>query len=182
MANLETRLVNRRERVRIKAIARVIQQLNDKCFITPTNCWEWTGSNNGNGKDKRGMAFINGKSIQVHALSAAIFLGHSKNSRENILHICDNPICFNPDHLIIGTQKENVLDSFDKGRRIKRQGELNGRSKLKEQDVKKIIELRKSGLTYSVIAKDFNITISTAHRICTRGGWGQDKGVLNGKT
>jgi hypothetical protein len=33
-----------------------------------------------------------------------------------IRHTCDNKKCINPAHLIIGTQKENLQDCFDRGR------------------------------------------------------------------
>lgn len=33
-----------------------------------------------------------------------------------ILHSCDNPLCYNPNHLKTGTAKDNVLDAVSKGR------------------------------------------------------------------
>ena len=33
-----------------------------------------------------------------------------------VMHTCDNPGCFNPNHLRIGTQSENIRDSVTKGR------------------------------------------------------------------
>ena len=32
------------------------------------------------------------------------------------MHACDNPPCFNPDHLVIGTQKDNMAAAAAKGR------------------------------------------------------------------
>ena len=34
-----------------------------------------------------------------------------------VLHSCDNRSCFNPAHLSVGTQKENIQDAEAKGRR-----------------------------------------------------------------
>jgi len=33
-----------------------------------------------------------------------------------VMHTCDNPGCFNPNHLVIGTQSDNVQDCMSKGR------------------------------------------------------------------
>lgn len=33
-----------------------------------------------------------------------------------IMHLCDTPRCINPKHLQLGTQKENMLDAWNKGR------------------------------------------------------------------
>lgn len=33
-----------------------------------------------------------------------------------VRHICDNPPCINPDHLIEGTQKDNINDAVERGR------------------------------------------------------------------
>ena len=35
---------------------------------------------------------------------------------EVVMHTCDNPPCYNPDHLVGGTHKENAIDKERKGR------------------------------------------------------------------
>lgn len=56
------------------------------------------------------------------------------------LHKCDNPSCVNPDHIFLGTKKDNMADCKSKGRMASVVGVLNPRRKLTESDVLKIKE------------------------------------------
>lgn len=42
-----------------------------------------------------------------------------------VRHTCDVPKCINPDHLILGTQKDNMQDAVNRGRIAKRHGKLS---------------------------------------------------------
>lgn len=33
-----------------------------------------------------------------------------------VRHSCDNPPCINPEHLLVGTSKQNAYDAFERGR------------------------------------------------------------------
>ena len=57
-------------------------------------------------------------------------------SEDVIRHTCDNPPCINPEHLRLGTAIDNVRDRVEKGRSAI--GSDNGRSKLTEEQVKRI--------------------------------------------
>jgi len=35
-----------------------------------------------------------------------------------VMHSCDNPPCVNPMHLRVGTQSENIIEAFIKGRKF----------------------------------------------------------------
>lgn len=92
---------------------------NATSFIThnrydpDTGCWNWTGGKSTFGYgSKRYM----GKNEHVHRLSAHFYLGYDLNSDLCVLHSCDNPMCFNPKHLFIGTKKDNSKDMASKGR------------------------------------------------------------------
>jgi hypothetical protein len=74
-----------------------------------TGCWRFLGSQDGRGY---GQMNINKKIIKVHRLSASIFLNYNLNSHLQINHKkeCKYRDCWNPDHLYIGTQSQNVND------------------------------------------------------------------------
>lgn len=76
------------------------------------SCWLWNGT-----KDKKGYGQTNiaSKKISAHRLSYILFKGSIEEDKF-ICHSCDNPSCVNPDHLWIGTHKDNMKDMHDKGR------------------------------------------------------------------
>lgn len=74
---------------------------------------------------------------------------------EVVLHTCDNPSCVNPEHLIIGTSKQNSQDMVSKNRQAK--GEKAGSAKLTKAQV---IEIRtyKNKLPSRKVAVLFSIS------------------------
>lgn len=83
-----------------------------------------------------------------------------------IRHTCDNPLCINPDHLIVGTEQDNSNDCVARGRTAK--GEANGRSKLSEQDV---IEILKSNESISSLARKYGVGRTAIKMILLRKNW-----------
>jgi len=65
--------------------------------------------------DGYGLLWIEGRSVRVHRF---IWEHHNGTIPEGMVvcHRCDNPPCHNPDHLFLGTQKENMIDCASKGR------------------------------------------------------------------
>ena len=77
-----------------------------------------------------------------------------------VRHTCDNPKCVNIDHLILGTIQDNISDREARGRTSRAprtNGEINGMSKISENDVLKIRSLRNK-LPQTKIAKLFGIS------------------------
>ena len=80
-------------------------------------CWMWTGGTTGNGY---GKFKLNGKSLNAHRFSYEHFKGAISKGMV-VRHRCayehgdnDNRRCVNPDHLEVGTQKENLAEGYNK--------------------------------------------------------------------
>jgi len=95
-------------------------------------CWEWAGAKK-NSKSGYGCLWDNEskKSRLVHRISYELANGQIPDGNI-VMHICDNPKCVNPAHLVIGTHKLNGEDKARKGRSARNifLGEQNPRSKL----------------------------------------------------
>lgn len=83
-------------------------------LITDAGCWEWTRSRTEHGY---GRISWRGKPRKVHRVIAHLLHGLDLDDPEQkALHHCDNPSCFNPKHIYVGSQSANVADMMNRGR------------------------------------------------------------------
>jgi DNA-binding CsgD family transcriptional regulator len=122
-------------------------------------CWTWIGS-----CDRKGYGQLKVSSVyrKAHRISWELHYGPIPGGL-CVLHHCDNPPCVRPDHLFLGTNHDNVIDSMIKGRRA--QGEHNGNGKLTTKQVEEIRLYIAQGVTHRAIAKHLNIASSTVSNI-----------------
>lgn len=129
-------------------------------------CWKWKGSWSGGYPQLN----VNKKNIKAHRASYLINVNEIPN-RMLVLHKCDNRECCNPDHLFIGTQKDNMRDMINKGRSNNVRGEECSFSKLKINDVLKIKLMIKNGILLSNICKIYNVSHTLIRKIKNNKVW-----------
>lgn len=122
--------------------------------ISESGCWEWLGRLNRGGY---GQIKHNAKLVSVHRASYVLWIG-TIPSGLCVCHVCDNRRCFNPAHLFVGTQAENIQDRDRKGRGNSAgnlpRGAAHRCAKLSEEAVRFILS---SDMTNAELARRFGV-------------------------
>ena len=128
-------------------------------------CWIWSAYKIPSGY---GQLWCDGKNRRAHRVSYELHKGDIPEG-VCVLHRCDTPSCVNPEHLFLGTHKDNVDDKVSKGRQAR--GSTNGNSKLTEDDIVIIKRRLAIGESHRSIAIDFNVSSTTITDINTGKIW-----------
>lgn len=158
--------------------------------IKENGCWEWKKFKNPLGygmvKDYENRTQEIGnsqKNIFVHRLSYKIF---KENPPKNkfVCHTCDNPSCCNPEHLFLGSPKDNARDALRK-KRLNLDGLTFRLSKGGKSPASKLepflSEIRESILKeerIAEIAERYNVSPQTIYSIKHGKTWKEDYGKL----
>jgi hypothetical protein len=103
------------------------------------------------------LAYCKAKNIDIKEIDGLI-----------VMHTRDNPPCVNPEHLMLGTNRDNIDDRDFKNRQAK--GEEHGQSKLNPEDVLRIIDAVKFK-SQREVGKLFGINQSQVSRIVRGKRW-----------
>jgi hypothetical protein len=129
-------------------------------------CWIWRGRTVAG----YGAIQVGGKPVFAHRLAYAIRYGRVP-PRVIVRHVCDNPLCVNPTHLRVGSQRENISEARARGRVISELpfGEGHPSSKFSDAEVKHLRDLYASGkFTQQELALRYGVRQSTISLICSK--------------
>jgi hypothetical protein len=139
-----------------------------------SGCWIWTGATNSCGY---GDIWATTRLERAHRVSW--FFAHGPIPEGKlVLHKCDNPPCVNPDHLFLGTHRDNTQDMFKKNRANKVRGEGHPLTFFTEDQV---IELRRrygAGEDIKLLAKEFNTTRDSIYPAVSGRTWKHLPGAI----
>lgn len=139
----------------------------EKFQIKKDGCWLWSGNTDGKGygtlSNRNGAKFSPEK---AHRVSYEKKYGNIPKGL-NVCHKCDNPECTNPDHLFLGTQKQNMMDCSMKGRLNKKSlNNLAHERKLTEIQVEEISKINfikpfgpRVGRSKNSVAAEYGVSV-----------------------
>lgn len=94
-------------------IEKIIERFHKNYTKVDSGCWEWNKSRN-----PKGYGYF--QVLSEGLAHRASYRLHNLNCPRGkvVMHSCDNPPCVNPDHLSLGTIKDNNQDRHFKGRTV----------------------------------------------------------------
>ena len=145
-------------------------------------CWLWTGSK----RNKGYGAFVWSYRDMVIQGRAHRFSWELVNGKIPkglcCLHKCDNPSCVRPDHLWIGTKKDNNADMVAKNRHVPggthcgsfgkwKRGACHHNAKLTHEIVYEIRKDHSTGMGYIRLGKKYGISMTCARKVVKNITW-----------
>ncbi len=153
--------------VRERFYAKVSPEPNSGCHL-------WAGSIRTRG---HGQFYLRGARggalIGAHRLAWMLERGELK-STDFVCHRCDLPYCVNPDHLFLGSQRDNMHDCVTKGRFGNRAGERHYHVLTDAA----VLEIRRSQEPASVFARRFGVSKTCINAARSGVTWAHLPGVV----
>lgn len=127
-------------------------------------CWLWTGAKAAHGYGR--VQLERTRTLRgAHRVAWELTYGTIPEGEGYhgwcVCHHCDNPSCVNPEHLFLGTQRDNVRDMVEKGRKVKSagRGERHWSARLTREQVIAARGMHTLGITMDSIANAWGVGI-----------------------
>jgi len=165
--------VGKREDVILESLGdRAQAYILERVDVRDDGCWMWQRQVNKSGYGRVGRSLgqpIGRVRCRAHRLSYRAFVGAIPKGM-HVCHRCDVRACVNPEHLFVGTDRDNMADMVAKGRSAR--GVRHPSSKLDPDKVRTIFRMRAAGETKTGIAEAFDLTAPNVHAVLLRRTWG----------
>lgn len=142
----------------------------DRSVSKSDGCWDWTGARTAAGY---GHFYIRGQHFYAHRLSFELNVGSIAVGLV-VCHRCDRPSCVRPDHLFLGTDKDNSDDKIRKGRLVMppvRKGADHHSARLSADNVRSIRSSFACGESGRALASRFGVSASAVSAIVRGRTW-----------
>jgi hypothetical protein len=138
-------------------VAKLVKRIFNKIEITGgfVGCWLWRGSLSTHGK--HGRIKVNGKVCKVHRVMYSLVKGPCPNELV-VRHMCHESRCCNPFHLALGTISDNVADSVEARRHVRR---------FSDTEVENIRLDAWKGASYERLSWDYDVSVNSIRKIVT---------------
>jgi len=137
------------------------------------DCWTWSGTRR---KDGYGLFWAGGRQVRAHRHAYELANGPIAPNL-SVLHSCDNRPCVRPDHLRVGTQRDNMADLTERGHRFSpfrgqvQIGSRNRYARLTEADIPAIRARLAKGERHDDIAADYRVHRATISQVARGFTW-----------
>jgi len=138
--------------------------------IPLSGCWLFTGAVNEHGYGIVGTGGRGMPNDRAHRITYRHFRGEIPDGKI-VCHACDVPSCCNPEHLFLGTYKDNTQDMIKKKRNSPPPrnphvvGSVHPLAKLSEDQVLVIRALYKQGVKQQALAEIFGVARQTISKV-----------------
>jgi hypothetical protein len=136
-------------------------------------CWLWTGTMGGSGYGQIRVGSRTDqsrKTLVASRVSWEIHYGKIPIGMK-VLHKCDNPPCVNPEHLFLGSDRDNVHDAMNKNRWFCQGG--GHYQKLTLEQAVQVKQLLGTGMRQIDISRALGIDKCNVQRIASGTHWAQ---------
>lgn len=137
--------------------------------VKSDGCWLWQASKNNKGYGQILVEKTPKHIVKLaHRVSWEIHNGPIPDGL-GVLHACDTPLCVNPQHLFLGTQKQNMVDCAEKGR-----SNAGSKSPMAKLDEETVLRLRADAVNdsdFCALAEKYGISRQMVKNIVLRRNW-----------